>query len=362
MKINYWIKRLLVYFVISIIYLQIICCQKRIVKYNQGLPQAINLANLNSNYDDYNPGIVVIPDWSDHLLMFASNRNSAGNNFDIILYKIRIHTVEKNILAIRAIQRQKMNPFKYINTTIDELGPFFIYNNDKYNYDETDNTAYEIFYTRRDTSGTETCMFAKTKNGESAFHPIIHLKTLGYEKYPIEILYKKKKVSSGYLMVLDTTYTRMHNFYMQATVNHKSNIFSASGNQDTSRLDVSLVSVSDTNYNDKCPLVINNYNGENAYIMLFASDRPGGYGGYDLYYSFKKFKYLNEEDMGVYEEWSVPKNLGKEINSGYNDFRPALLYNGLSSYLIFSSDRPGGKGGYDLYFKLIDLNSLIPRF
>ena len=61
---------------------------------------------------------------------------------------------------------------------------------------------------------------------------------------------------------------------------------------------------------DKCPFVFRN-------IMVFTSNRPGGLGGYDLYYSvFKNGK------------WSSPVNLGPDINTSSDEYRPVI---GLSS-------------------------------
>ncbi|MEP1955332.1 MAG: hypothetical protein ABJJ26_10395, partial [Algoriphagus sp.] len=76
-------------------------------------------------------------------------------------------------------------------------------------------------------------------------------------------------------------------------------------------------------------------------LLVFASDRAGGYGGYDLYYSFKT-------DSG----WSEPVNFGPNINSDKDEYRPIVSENpGFSNRLmIFSSNRPGGLGGFDLYY------------
>ena len=43
--------------------------------------------------------------------------------------------------------------------------------------------------------------------------------------------------------------------------------------------------------------------------------------------------------------WQKPRNLGSRFNTAHNEFRPVESAGGF----IFSSDRPGGKGGYDLY-------------
>ena len=85
---------------------------------------------------------------------------------------------------------------------------------------------------------------------------------------------------------------------------------------------------------DKCPMILRKY-------MVFASDRPGGLGGFDLYYSiFKNGK------------WNYPVNMGPGINTSSDEYRPVLGFHPdfTNIYLMFSSDRPGGKGGFDLYF------------
>ncbi|WAC14813.1 TolB family protein [Dyadobacter pollutisoli] len=86
-------------------------------------------------------------------------------------------------------------------------------------------------------------------------------------------------------------------------------------------------------YDDKCPYF---HDG----TMVFVSDRPGGIGGQDIYYA----TYENEK-------WGVPINAGSRVNTASNEYRPILPKTNNFNYrlMIFSSDRPGGKGGYDLY-------------
>jgi len=78
-------------------------------------------------------------------------------------------------------------------------------------------------------------------------------------------------------------------------------------------------------------------------ILVFSSDMPGGYGGSDLYLC----RYINGE-------WTKPKNLGKKINSEYNEFFPFIHSSGR---LYFASDRKNSKGGLDIYFCDKDNNS-----
>jgi outer membrane protein OmpA-like peptidoglycan-associated protein len=51
--------------------------------------------------------------------------------------------------------------------------------------------------------------------------------------------------------------------------------------------------------------------------------------------------------------WSAPVLVGGPVNvNGYNNTQPFLTRDG--KYLLFSSDRPGGVGGYDLWFARLD--------
>ncbi len=50
--------------------------------------------------------------------------------------------------------------------------------------------------------------------------------------------------------------------------------------------------------------------------------------------------------------WSAPKELGTEVNvEGFNSMQPFITKDG--KYLVFSSDRPGGLGKYDLWYCLL---------
>ena len=72
--------------------------------------------------------------------------------------------------------------------------------------------------------------------------------------------------------------------------------------------------------------------------LYFDSDRPGGYGDWDLYVATRK----SRDD-----EWGPPVNLGAMANSPYLEALPSISADGLSLY--FNSNRPGGFGSYDLW-------------
>lgn len=70
-------------------------------------------------------------------------------------------------------------------------------------------------------------------------------------------------------------------------------------------------------------------------ILFFASDMPGGFGGYDLYAS-----YLEDG------RWSPPLNLGPSVNTEGNEVFP---FHHESGTLYFASNGLVGMGGLDIY-------------
>jgi outer membrane protein OmpA-like peptidoglycan-associated protein len=81
--------------------------------------------------------------------------------------------------------------------------------------------------------------------------------------------------------------------------------------------------------------------------LFFASDKPGGFGGSDLYYCQLKGDY-----------WSDPVNLGPAINTSGNESYPFINPSG---DLFFSSDGQPGLGGKDIFFsRFSDTTWLAP--
>lgn len=70
----------------------------------------------------------------------------------------------------------------------------------------------------------------------------------------------------------------------------------------------------------------------NEAYLIFASNRPGGYGGNDLYISFR-----NPDGS-----WTEPRNMGASINSDTGDTLPVVSPDG--NYFFFITARPGDRG------------------
>ena len=72
-----------------------------------------------------------------------------------------------------------------------------------------------------------------------------------------------------------------------------------------------------------------------GHVLFFVSDAPGGQGGKDLYQVRLDGRRVGE-----------PFPLGAEVNTSGDELYP---YAASDSVLYFSSDRPGGRGGLDIY-------------
>ena len=80
--------------------------------------------------------------------------------------------------------------------------------------------------------------------------------------------------------------------------------------------------------------------------LYFASEKPGGLGGRDLYVSEK-----------VNGEWAPAVNLGSSINTPYNEDAPFIHPDGIT--LFFSSEGHKSIGGYDIMYSIKKENNWI---
>ncbi|GAB4428291.1 MAG: hypothetical protein OHK0011_10460 [Turneriella sp.] len=86
-------------------------------------------------------------------------------------------------------------------------------------------------------------------------------------------------------------------------------------------------------YHDRMPSV-----SQDGRYLFFSSDRPGGRGGDDIWFS--------EFDTST-GKWTAPQNAGN-INTANSEVTPAIHSDGITLY--YSSNQAGGVGGYDIYF------------
>jgi OOP family OmpA-OmpF porin len=91
--------------------------------------------------------------------------------------------------------------------------------------------------------------------------------------------------------------------------------------------------VNEPGYNAQQPVVLNN-----GKYLLYASDKKGGYGGYDVWCA----------ELGSNGDPVATTNLGDVINTSFNEEAP--FYHTASGYLVFATNGRVGMGGYDLFY------------
>lgn len=305
-------------------------------KYNQGsLPETpVNLSDFNTEYDDYNS---TAPSLGELIpFCFSTNRNSNGNEFDIIYQPMNVNfNKTSGILKVTneyanwGVYRTDYEIIKAglnkVKTTGNEFGPNLIsgYSSNEYNF--------TLLYSS-DISGNSQINYISNRDEVTFSEP----KEVEFLNSEYEDLYPTFNRDKSKIYFCSNREDEKFNFYF-VNVNPYTDIeLLLSDNSDYEVFkDSSLSSISD----DKCPYIYDNK-------MVFASNREGGFGGFDLYYSILKDG-----------EWTEPINMGAKINTEFDEYRPILINERVSetqTMMVFSSNRNGGKGGFDLYFVGVD--------
>ena len=288
------------------------------------------LEGFNTQYDDYNADIEAARIFSSRQVIFSSNRNSAGSEFDIVqgrlMYSFGQTTGYFQINAEMTDEQFTGRLLSLFNTAGDDFGPLRFFNG-------RNGLEYMAVSSAREGRGLDLVY--------TVYIPAFASSPALSDPVPVTVI--NSTSNDAYLSMsttFDTAYfcsdrTGGYDIYMIT----RPSLISIDDWFMSEPAAASAVDSINSSGNDKCPFVRGRY-------MVFTSDMEGGEGGFDLYYSvFRDGK------------WSSPVNLGPGINTPSNEYRP-VLSNDLrydNMFLIFSSDRPGGQGGYDLYFAGVSL-------
>jgi hypothetical protein len=320
-------------------------------KHNEGhFPSdPVNFASVNSVYNDFNMSSPVIEE--EHYLCFSSDRNSFGADYDIVGdYFHLLWDREEGTLTIDDKPPLWKNYdyvdtlFGRMNTSANELGPYSL---PFYSYKGLISYYTDVMVYSNDQNGNlDLKLVCFEGRGENP--PPDSGNFIGPE--PVKFL--NSEFDEGYLSFYGPHFVKYPYGAVPEEINEIIFCSNREGDFDfysvpvplnsdivqyllaDTTLPVTPIDILNSDYDDKCPYV-------DGALMVFASDRPGGYGGFDLWYS-------RRNGSG----WSEPVNFGSRINTEYNEYRPiaALYYEFMEDLMLFSSDRPGGKGGYDLYY------------
>lgn len=303
------------------------------------LPEVpIALNQVNTEYNDYNMASPIIENFV--FLLFSSDRISQGSHYDIVGGNIYFEWNRNDgILSVdlenSSYKTEYQQMAEAVNSEADEFGP----------------TAYQI---KIDDEHFENYLLYASDIENDTFSLYIAKQSETAAKVDTTVTLKLSGINQSFNMLYPTFYgaasdLNLYSYnelpeamYFCTDKDGQFDIWRVAMPAQGSPFDffaseeektMEKVSLSG-NGNDKCPFITGEY-------LIFASDREGGFGGYDLYYS----KYENGE-------WQPAVNFGPKINSEYNEYRPIStpFWEFKNDILLFSSDRPGGKGGYDLYY------------
>jgi hypothetical protein len=303
--------------------------------------KTINLEEFNSDTDDYNSDLPSNRGGQEYII-FSSKRDRK-NVFNLVVkpfeffYDDKAEQLKARIGSFRGLHLEREEHYFHLltqkaNQNSNVLGPVI------YSYDKVPlgSERYLLF-------------FADDSKGNLQIKFVHNLTDKNIAEGPFEVSWLNSPFDDAY-----PTFTNdFSTLYFCSNRDGNFDIFEVVLPTDRTQLLETLLSnkpitvTKNTRLSspadDKCPHFVPDWPGN---AMYFVSNRPGGYGGFDIYYS------LSASTSSVRPQWSTPKNLGKRINTAYDEYRPVVPRdrNYFTYHLgIFSSNRPGGKGGFDLY-------------
>ena len=307
--------------------LALISCKKteNPIKFPKGtFPDSIiNVSGINSIYDDYNLDIHVLS--ASNPLVFSSNRGSSGGQFDLVHgtfgYMFNQETGDFTLDGEITTDAFLNKLVSKVNTAGNDFGPYRLY------------SAID---------GLEYLILSSENNGNLNFFYTKNLPYFGTSVPEVSGPYPVSLLNSGSNEAYICFDTNQDSIYFSSDADGNFDIYLHKKPAETP-MDTwlnlpyagsSKVDILNSSSDDKCPFIYRK-------VMVFASNRPGGIGGYDLYYS----RFSNGS-------WGTPVNFGPEINTTSDEYRPVMGGDEefTNIFLMFSSNRPGGQGGFDLYF------------
>lgn len=326
-------------FVILISGLMGSCDKEEILESKSGFPEnATNLSMFNSKYDDYNSDMAP-GEYDMYPLIFSSNRNSKGKNFDLNMFSLGMsYPFEKDVVSISesagiTSTHSFLNEIiDVVNTTDNQFGPYLYYLPEPA---DAQHEEFVFFYAQ----GYPDKLDIKYWFHELVKAPTYENKFLEY-KWSGPFDFKSintDQFSEGYISIQDDKIYYCSNCTGNYEIYQKEIPSDAAIPEflnDENKNDLIAIAELNSLADDKCPYILDDF-------IVFASNREGGFGGYDLWYSRK--------NHGVWEE---PQNFGSNINSESDEYRPIVRkYENINNdMMIFSSNRKGGMGGFDLYY------------
>lgn len=258
-----------------------------------------NVPSLNSEFDEISPSITT--DGSE--LILTSNRPNGHATNEVGGYDKDIYTA--------SLSDGKWSTPKAIagpiNSDGDDVSNSMNYDGTKLLLHRLVNGQYDIFESK--LSGLNWSNPAPAHFAISSSKANEQYGTYSDDGWSIYFMRDNDSRANGFDIMYSSMQSKLQKDYMAAT----------------------MIPTVNSKFNDG-PIYLH-IDGETMYI---ASEGHESIGGYDIFVSKK-----------VGGQWTKPVNMGYPINTPYDDFFFASTANGKFAYI--SSNRAGGKGGYDIY-------------
>lgn len=287
--------------------------------------EPLNLRGLNSSFDDYNSDLPYPGQRTD--IIYSSDRNDAGRNFDLVKGLLEFSYHEKDDKLNVTVPTNDVSRifsesfFQKINTNDNEYGPCSYHKGEDI-----------LFMYSSEEEGRDKIKFADITRWNYADQQIGDPVTMATINDFGDNLYPTQTSSPSELIFCSNREDTVFNILSATYRSEISAQVLTAGELEK----IEKIATLSSPYDDKCPFIKDD-------LIVFSSNRPGGYGGFDLYYSH----FVNNA-------WTTPVNFGEKTNSASDEYRPVQFEAVGFDLMIFSSNRPGGKGGFDLYIVKLD--------
>ncbi|QQS03746.1 MAG: PD40 domain-containing protein [Fibrobacterota bacterium] len=312
--------------------------------------QAFRLDPLNSPYDDWNS---CDPEghWTlgrDLEVLFSSNRATKGGTFDLTPMYLSLDGNDSSFQVRGGASHSLDSLLTHINSSKDELGPSFWFPREPFDVDnDSAGTVPQGFAFAQGDSGAHDLRVMVAEPTGDTLDDFRALSDWRYGKTPALLDVRlPEPINSTFDEGYATWTPRVGRILFHSNRSGTYRIWEAKVPLDahgpfewiqnampTGVTVRQIPELSSSDGQERCPYLVGN-------ILYFVSDRSGGQGGLDVYRS-----------RWDGTTWTVPENLGSAVNSSSDEYRPFALPSGYGQQgaLIFSSNRPGGAGGFDLY-------------
>lgn len=327
--------------------------------YIEVTPLVINLDGINTEYDDFNSAGPTSFNYSGQFV-YSTNVGSAGKEFDIWRAELSLSTSGNEMPTSEydySIDSKKIAPFYHseCNSEYNEFGPY-LWMNDYTSYDQIlngDFLKYGLYFfaSDRPSDSTENKLnlyYYDNTTSKAKLLPNINSKS--NDAYACFTNQRKN-------LIFCSDRDGQFDIYQSDIANPLNNSSQINSSTFTN---VKKNETLSSTYDDKCPYFLDN-------ILLFVSNRYGDHSNFDIYFSrlvnnnwttpTRCPEVMEDEDVEIVS--NITDN--RLLNSTSNEYRPILVkgwsINADEPYIIiFSSDRPGGKGGYDLHLAILPDN------